>query len=147
MFLHDIKQPEGARKKKKIVGRGPGSGLGKTSGRGHKGQRSRAGRGILKSLEGGQSPLIRRMPKVGFNSKRPKVYQLVKLEDLTRLKEGSVVNAELLKSNGLIKSMRKPFKVLGNGEIQKALQVQAHCFSKSAEEKIVKAGGKASIIK
>ena len=79
MFLHDIKQPEGARKKKKIVGRGPGSGLGKTSGRGHKGQRSRAGRGILKSLEGGQSPLIRRMPKVGFNSKRPKVYQLVKL--------------------------------------------------------------------
>ena|SRR3989338_8809959 len=147
MYLHELKSPPGSRKRRKIVGRGPGSGHGKTSCRGQKGQNSRSGRGILLGLEGGQMPLIRRLPKVGFRSKRPVIYQLVTLESLSRIKEDTVINAEFLKSRGLIKSIFRPIKILGDGELKKPLMVQAHSFSKSAQEKIAKAGGKAEIIK
>ena len=142
MQVHDLRSPKGSRKRKRIVGRGIGSGRGKTSGRGENGQGSREGRGVLKSSEGGQISLIRRLPKVGFRSHRPKVYQLVQMESLTQFKDGSVVDAKTLKDKGLIKSMFKPYKVLGDGEIKKALNVQAYSFSKSASEKIQKAGGK-----
>lgn len=143
MQLHELKAPRGAHKRRKIVGRGPGSGHGKTSGKGHKGQKSRAGRATMRGSEGGQMSLLRRLPKVGFRSKRPVIYQLVNLKDLTRFKEGAVIDADFLKSHGLVKSTNRPIKVLGEGEIKKPLTVQANRFSKSAEEKIVKAGGKA----
>ncbi len=147
MQIHDLKSPPGSRKRRKIVGHGPGSGHGKTSCKGHKGQRCRSGRGIILGLEGGQMPLIRRLPKFGFRAKRHKYFQLVNLESLTRFKEGAVVNADFLKSHGLIKDISKPIKILGDGDIKKPLVVHAHCFSKGAEEKIVKAGGRAEVIK
>lgn len=146
MQLHELKPPRGAVKRRKIVGRGPGSGSGKTSGTGHKGQRSRSGRGIMRGSEGGQMSLLRRLPKVGFRSKNPIIYQFVNLKDLNRFKEGAVINAEFLKSHGLVKSLNRPVKILGEGDVKKAFTVQADRFSKSAEEKIVKAGGKAEII-
>ncbi|MFH1360255.1 MAG: 50S ribosomal protein L15 [Candidatus Omnitrophota bacterium] len=147
MYIHELKSPQGARKRRKIVGRGSGSGHGKTSGRGHKGQKARSGRGILNSLEGGQVPLIRRLAKFGFRSKNPKIHQLVKIESLSRFKEGTIIDANILKSHGLIKSARRTIKVLGDGEIKKSLTVCAHYFSKSAQEKIKQAGGKVEIIK
>src|SRR3989338_6416034 len=147
MQLHELKVPRGAHKRRKIVGRGPGSGHGKTSCRGHKGQRARSGRGIILGLEGGQMPLIRRLPKIGFRSKRHKFYQLVNLVSLTRFKEGTVVDTDFLKSHGLIKSISRPVKILGDGELKKPLMIHAHSFSKSAEDKIVKAGGKVEVIK
>ena len=142
MQVHELSAPKGSRKRKRIVGRGRGSGRGKTSKRGQTGQGSRTGRGIIASLEGGQMPLIRRLPKVGFRSYRPIVYQPVKLESLSCFKEGSVVDAFILKEKGFIKNVYKPYKVLGNGEIKKALTVEAYSFSKSASEKIEKSGGK-----
>ena len=146
MFVHELKSPKGARKRRKIVGRGRGSGHGKTSGRGQTGQNSRAGRGILFSLEGGQMHLIRRLPKVGFNSRRPMVYQIVPLNELNGFKDGDVVNAQALKTKGLIKSIRRPVKILNNGDISKRLTIQAQGFSKAAQEKIAKAGGKAEVV-
>lgn len=143
MFVHELKSPKGARKVRKIVGRGRGSGHGKTSGRGQTGQNSRAGRGILFSLEGGQMYLIRRLPKVGFNSRRPVVYQTVPLVELNGFKDGEVVNLQSLKAKGLIKSVRRPVKILNEGDLSKKLTVQVQNFSKTAQEKIVKAGGKA----
>ncbi len=142
MQIHDLKAPKGARKKKNIVGRGRGSGSGGTSGRGENGQRSRRGRGIVGSLEGGQMPLIRRLPKVGFRSKNPTIYQVVNIGDLNCFKENSVINAEILKSTGLIKSLNKPFKILGRGKISKPLIIQAKAVSKKAMAKIINAGGK-----
>ena len=146
MQLHELKSPIGSRKRRKIVGRGRGSGHGKTSCRGQKGQGARSGRGILGSLEGGQMPLIRRLPKVGFRSKRPILYQVVNLEQLNRFKDGTVVTPELLKTEGLIKSYNKPFKILGDGDIKKSLTVRTLSVSKSAQEKITKAGGKVEMI-
>ena len=145
MQLHELKPAPGAKRRRRIVGRGRGSGLGKTSGKGHKGQKARSGRGILRSLEGGQVPLIRRIPKLGFNSHRPLLYRIVKVEDLARFEEGTVT-AHDLKKSGLVKNIFKPYKILGNGELKKALTVQAYSFSKSAIEKIEKAGGKAQKI-
>ena len=143
MQLHELKSPKGSRKRRKIVGRGRGSGHGKTSGRGENGQKSRStGRTIVGSSEGGQMPLIRRLPKVGFRSHRPILNQVVRLEKLNQFKEGTVVNAEFLKAQGLIKSLNKPFKILGDGEIKKSLVIQAKSISKAAEDKILKAGGK-----
>lgn len=142
MQLHELKSPKGSRKRKKIVGRGPGSGLGKTSGRGANGQRSRSGRWSPKGSEGGQMRLIRRLPKVGFRSHRPIFNQVVNIEGLERFKAGDVVNAESLKEKGLISSVNKPVKILGVGEIKKSLTVQGVSISKSAQDKIVKAGGK-----
>ena len=146
MQLHELRSPVGSRKRRKIVGRGRGSGHGKTSCRGQKGQGARSGRGILGSLEGGQMPLIRRLPKLGFRSKRPILYQVVNLEQLNRFKDGIIVTPELLKTEGLIKSFNKPYKILGDGEIKKSLTVQAISISKTAQDKISKAGGKIEII-
>ncbi|MFA6379301.1 MAG: 50S ribosomal protein L15 [Candidatus Omnitrophota bacterium] len=146
MFLHELKAPKGSRKYKKPVGRGQGSGSGKTSGRGANGQKSRSGRAILHGLEGGQMPLIRRLPKFGFRRRNPTVCQIVNLDDLARFKDNEVVTLEVLKSKGLIKSVNKAVKILGTGDIKKALTVQAHSFSKSAEEKIKQAGGKSEIL-
>lgn len=143
MQLHELKSPKGSRKRKRIVGRGKGSGRGKTSGRGENGQKSRStGRTIVSSSEGGQMPLIRRLPKVGFRSHRPILNQVVRLEKLNQFEDGTVINMEFLKAQGLIKSLNKPFKILGDGEIKKSLVIQAKSISKTAEDKIVKAGGK-----
>jgi len=146
MFLHELKAPKGSNKHKKPVGRGQGSGSGKTSGRGTKGQKSRAGRAILHGLEGGQMPLIRRLPKFGFRRRNPFSYQVVNLDDLGRFKDNDVITLEVLKSKGLIKNVNKAVKILAMGDIKKALTVQAHSFSKSAEEKITQAGGKIEIL-
>ena len=147
MQLHELKSPKGSRKRRKIVGRGRGSGHGKTSGRGENGQKSRStGRTIVGSSEGGQMPLIRRLPKVGFRSHRPIFNQVVRLEKLNRFEDGTVVNAEFLKAQGLIKSLNKPFKILGDGEIKKSLVIQAKSISKTAEDKILKAGGKVEAV-
>ncbi len=146
MFLHDLKSPKGSRKRRKIVGRGQGSGHGKTSCKGMNGQNCRSGRAVILGSEGGQMSLIRRLPKVGFRSKNPIFYQVVKLDSLKKIKEGTVVDAAYLKSHGLIRSLNRPFKILGEGELKKALIVHANAFSKSAEEKIVQAGGKIETI-
>ena len=142
MYLHELKAPKGSRKRRKIVGRGQGSGHGKTSCRGQTGQMSRSGRAVILGSEGGQMPLIRRLPKVGFRRKDPLVYQIVKLSSLKKLKAGTVIDGEFLKSQGLIKSIYKPYKILGDGEVTKSWTIRASSFSKSAEEKILKAGGK-----
>lgn len=142
MFLHQLQSPIGSRKKRKIVGRGPGSGHGKTSGRGVKGQRARFSAATLPGSEGGQSPLIRRIPKFGFRSKNPTVYQVVNIQDLNKFDEGGIINKETLKKQGLIKSLNKPVKILGQGEITKRLVVQLAHISKTAREKLIKAGTK-----
>jgi len=147
MLLNTLKSPQGGRKRKKIVGRGPGSGHGKTSCRGENGQKSRAGRGIIGSLEGGQVPLIRRLPKVGFHSRNPRMNQIVNLSQLTKFKGGTIVNAEFLKSQGFIKSIRKPIKILGDGDIKKSLTFQVDNISKLAQDKIVQAGGEIEPVK
>ena len=145
--IHQLKSPPGARHRRKIVGRGQGSGHGGTSCRGNKGQNQRSGRGVILGSEGGQMPVIRRLPKVGFNSRDPKIYQVVKLASLSRFKEGTVIDANFLKSHGLIKSPHRLFKILGGGELKKPLIIHADSFSKSAQEKIVKIGGKAEVLK
>lgn len=142
MYLHEIKSPRGSRHRRKIVGRGPGSGHGKTSCRGQKGQGARSGRGILPGREGGQVPLIQRLPKVGFRSKSPTLYQVLNVGSLNRFDNGALVNAQVLKEKRLISSLNKPIKILGEGELQKSLTIQLDNFSESAKEKILKAGGK-----
>ena len=143
MQLQDLKSPKGSRKRRKIVGRGRGSGHGKTSCRGENGQKSRStGRFLVGSSEGGQMPLIRRLPKVGFRSKRPILNQIVPLTRLNKFENGTVINAEFLKKQGLIKSLNNPFKILGGGEITKSLVIQAKSISKTAQDKGIKAGGK-----
>jgi len=143
--LHNLASPVGSRKNKKILGRGSSSGHGKTSTRGSKGQTSRAGRDMYAGFEGGQTPLIRRIPKRGFNSRSKTIYQLVNLRDLTKLKETNLT-LELLETKGLIKHKEKLVKVLGDGEIKTAVTVQAHAFSKSAQDKITQAGGKVELV-
>jgi len=145
--LGEIKVPQGAVKRRKIVGRGPGSGHGKTSTRGQKGQRSRSGAHIHVEFEGGQMPLIRRVPKRGFTSRFKKVSQVVNLSGLSSFKENSVVTPVELYKEGVIKDEKAAVKILGDGEISKALTVKAQAFSTSAAEKIAKAGGKTEIIK
>lgn len=144
--LHNLGMPPGAHKRKKLLGRGPGSGHGKTSTRGSKGQTSRAGRHFYIGFEGGQSPLIRRMPKRGFTSVFKKIYQIVNLEDIAKIKESSNINLELLEKKGLIKNKDKLVKILGRGMLKNPLTVQAHAFSKKAALAIQDAGGKAEII-
>lgn len=142
MQLQDLKSPKGSRKRRKIVGRGKGSGHGKTSGRGENGQKSRStGRATVGSSEGGQMPLIRRLPKVGFRSHRPILNQVVRIEKLNKFEKGTLINAEFLKVQGIIKSINKPFKILGDGEITKSLVIQVKSISKTAQDKIIKAGG------
>lgn len=147
MKLHTLMPNEGSTKTRKRVGRGPGSGLGKTSGRGEKGQNARSGGGVRPGFEGGQTPLFRRIPKRGFSNARFKIrYAIINLSDLNNFEDGTEVSLELLKDMGIIKKELSGLKVLGNGEIEKKLTVKAHKFSKTAIEKIVKIGGKAEVI-
>jgi len=146
MRLSDLRPAKGANKKIKRKGCGTGSGHGKTSGRGHKGAGSRSGTNRRFGFEGGQMPLIRRTPKVGFNAKFPDNYQIVNVEQLKHFKDGDVVDPKLMKEKNIVKSAEGLVKILGNGEIKKSLTVSAHRFSKSAAEKIANAGGKAQLI-
>ncbi len=146
MQLHELKPAEGATKDRKRVGRGPGSGHGKTSCRGHKGQKSRSGARTRRGFEGGQMPLQRRLPKRGFTNIFRKEYALVKLYQLEKFAEGSVITPEMLASEGLIKKLGQPVKILGDGDLSKGLTVQAHKFSASAREKISACGGKAEVL-
>lgn len=140
-----LKPPVGAHKRKKLLGRGPGSGHGKTSTRGSKGQTSRSGRDFYLGFEGGQTPMIRRFPKRGFFNISRKEYQIVNVSSLNKLK-ASEVTPELLEQKGLIKNKEKPIKILGEGELTHAVVVKAHAFSQKASDMISKAGGKAEVI-
>ena len=147
MKLNELEKNVGATQKRKIVGRGRGSGLGKTSGKGHKGQNARSGGGVRPVFEGGQTPLYRRLPKKGFNNTRfATVYAVINVSDLNRFDNGTVVSPALLKEVGLIKNQLDGIKVLGNGELTKKLTVQAHKFSKTAQEKIEKSGSKIEVM-
>lgn len=146
MKLHEIK-PRINKKKKKRIGRGPGSGHGKTSCRGHKGQKARTGFELKAGFEGGQMPLIRRIPKRGFTNKFRKVYQIVNLGQLNQaFDKGALVTLEVLKEKGLISKINVPVKVLGDGELDKPFVIKVHKFSKKAKEEIEKIGGKAELI-
>jgi large subunit ribosomal protein L15 len=142
--LHNLKAPKGAHKKKKLLGRGPSSGHGKTSTRGNKGQTSRAGRDFYPGFEGGQMPLIRKIPKRGFRSRRPLRYQIINLKDLNRV-DDKVITPELLEESRLIKNKRKPIKILGEGSISKPITIKGVAISKTAREKIQQAGGTCSL--
>jgi large subunit ribosomal protein L15 len=144
MNLSNIHAPKKATESRKRVGRGMGSGMGKTSTRGHKGQRSRSGSRMIRGFEGGQMPLHRRMPKRGFTNVFRKEYAIVSLEKLGALGE-STINPDVLRKAGIIKA-KLPVKVLGDGELSSPLTVSAHKFSKSAQEKITKAGGKVEVL-
>ncbi|OIO32432.1 MAG: 50S ribosomal protein L15 [Candidatus Omnitrophica bacterium CG1_02_40_15] len=147
MKIQDLRPAIGARKRRKIVGRGPGSGHGKTSTRGHKGQMSRSGAGRSPGFEGGQMPLIRKLPKRGFR-RRPKAgYSIVNLEMLSKLKKEALITIELLKEKGMIKGVVNYLKILGKGEIKVPVHIKAHAFSKSVEEKIKAVGGKCEVLK
>jgi large subunit ribosomal protein L15 len=144
MNLSNIHAPKKATTKRKRVGRGMGSGMGKTSTRGHKGQRSRTGSRMIRGFEGGQMPLHRRMPKRGFTNIFRKEYNIVSLERLAELGE-TTINPDVLRKAGVIKT-KHPVKILGDGELSVALTVSAHKFSKTAQEKITKAGGKVEVL-
>ena len=147
MKLHTIKPAEGATFTRKRVGRGIGSGLGKTSGKGHKGQNARSGGGVRQGFEGGQLPLFRRLPKRGFSNAMFKTeYAVINLSDLNKFEDGAVITPELLKEMGLVKKQLNGIKVLGNGKLEKKLVVKAHKFSNVAKEQIEKLGGKAEVI-
>jgi large subunit ribosomal protein L15 len=145
MELHDLQPAKGSKKNRRRVGRGTGSGLGKTSGRGHGGAGSRSGWTSRPGREGGQMPLYRRIPKRGFHNIFRTAYQVVNVSELTRC-SGEEITKESLKTAGLISKLKEPVKILGNGEIAEALTVKAQAFSKSAKEKIEKAGGKAEVV-
>jgi len=144
MNLSNIRAPRKASENKKRVGRGMGSGMGKTSTRGHKGQRSRSGSRMMRGFEGGQMPLHRRLPKRGFTNIFREEYSIVNLEKLALLGE-STINPDVLRKAGVISTKRR-VKILGDGELKSAITVQAHKFSKSAQEKITKAGGKFEVL-
>ncbi len=146
MKLHELKPAAGARKTRRRVGRGPGSGRGKTAGRGEKGQRSRSGYSSQRGFEGGQMPLHRRLPKRGFVNIFRKEYRTVNVERLNGLEAGTIVTLEILQKAGLVKKGRDDVKILGHGDLNVALTVQAHKFSKTAVQKIEAAGGKTETI-
>ena len=147
MKLNELQRNIGATHAKKRVGRGSGSGLGKTSGRGQKGQKARSGGSINPVFEGGQLPLYRRIPKRGFkNAKFRTVYATINVEDLNVFEDGTVVTPALLKDTGLLKKQLDGVKVLGNGKLEKKITIQANKFSTSALEKIKEAGSKAEVI-
>ena len=145
MKLQQLSPAEGSTHERKRIGRGHGSGQGKTAGKGHKGQKARAGRGMQIGFEGGQMPLQRRVPKRGFNNIFAQEKAMVNVSALNAFEDGAVVNAAALQQAGLIRAVAF-VKVLGNGELTKKLTVQASAFSKSAQEKIEAAGGKAEVI-
>lgn len=146
MKLHELKPAEGSRKARKRVGRGIGSGHGKTAGRGHKGQKARSGGGVPIGFEGGQMPLYRRLPKRGFKNPTRKEYAIVNLETLNRFEDGAVITPEFLKEQGVVKNLKDGLKILGDGELKVKLTVKAHKFSQSALSKIEAAGGKTEVI-
>ena len=147
MKLHELEKNLGATHRKKILGRGRGSGLGKTSGKGHKGQNARSGGGVRAVFEGGQTPLYRRIPKRGFNNYEFRTeYAVINVSDLNRFENGTVVTPALLKEVGLVNKELNGVKVLGNGKLEKKLTVQASKFSKSAKEKIEASGSKIEVM-
>jgi len=146
MKLHELQPAPGSRKKAVRVGRGIGSGNGKTSGRGHKGQKARSGGGVRLGFEGGQTPLFRRLPKRGFTNINRKEYAVVNLDKLNRFEDGTEVTPELLLETGVISKLKSGVKILGKGQIEKKLTVKAHKFSASAKEAIEAAGGKTEVI-
>lgn len=146
MKLHELKANPGARSTRKRVGRGHGSGLGKTSGKGHKGQNARSGGGVAPGFEGGQTPIYRRLPKRGFTNFTRKEYVGVNLELLNRFEDGMEVTPEILAETGLVKKQLNGIKILGEGKLEKKLVVKAHKFSKTAKEAIEQAGGSAEVI-
>jgi len=146
MNLHELSPAPGSKKVRTRVGRGIGSGLGKTSGRGHKGQNSRSGGGVRTGFEGGQMPLYRRLPKRGFKNVFAKQFAEVNVSELNRFEDGAVVDPVALIEAGILKNVQDGVRILGNGEITKKLNVTANGFTKSAEEKITAAGGKVEVI-
>lgn len=146
MRIHDLSPAEGSRKKRKRVGRGPGSGHGKTACRGHKGQNSRSGGGVRPGFEGGQMPIHRRLPKRGFTNLFKKEYLLVNLGDLKGFEESKIIDREALESAGLIKKKAAGIKLLGGGDIHSPVVIRVDKVSRSAREKIETAGGKVEII-
>ena len=146
MRIHELHAPAGSTKAPKRVGRGQGTGQGTTAGRGMNGQNSRSGGGVRLGFEGGQMPLYRRLPKRGFNNKWAKEYAEINVSDLNRFENDTVVDFELMLQSGLVKQVKDGVKVLGNGDLEKKLTVKAVKFSKSAAEKIEKAGGKVEVI-
>jgi large subunit ribosomal protein L15 len=146
MNLSTLRAPRKSSENRKRVGRGMGSGMGKTSTRGHKGQRSRSGSRSMRGFEGGQMPLHRRLPKRGFTNIFRVEYEVVNLEKLASLKATGEITPEVLRKAGMVSSKKALVKVLGQGELSKAVTVHAHKFSKSAQEKIEKAGGKIQVV-
>ena len=146
MKLHELAPAPGSKKTRTRVGRGLGSGLGKTSGKGHKGQKARAGGGVRPGFEGGQKPLYLRLPKRGFHNKFGKDYVEINVGDLERFEAGAEIDLVTLIEVGMVKKVRDGLRILGNGEISKALTIKANGFSKSATEKIQAAGGKVEVI-
>ncbi len=144
--LHRLRPPRKSRHSRKRVGRGIGSGMGKNSGRGTDGQNSRSGGGVRPGFEGGQMPLYRRLPKVGFNNPFRLQYSIVNIGDLNRFAAGEEITVERLEDEGLVKNVRDGVKILGNGELEISLTVRAHKFSESARRKINDAGGRAEVI-
>ena len=146
MKLFELSPADGSVKDVKRIGRGHGSGNGKTAGKGHKGQNARSGGGVRPGFEGGQMPMTRRIPKRGFNNIFATKYSTVNVSDLDKFVDGTVVDAELLAASGLVKNTANGVKILGNGELTKNLTVKASAFSASAKEKIEEAGGKAEVM-
>lgn len=146
MKLHELSPVEGSKKDAKRIGRGHGSGWGKTSGKGHKGQKARAGRGMRVGFEGGQMPLQRRIPKRGFNNIFAKEIVSINVGSLNRFEDGAVVDANALVDAGLVKNYFDGIKILGNGELKKNITVKVDAYSESAKAKIEAAGGKAEVI-
>ncbi|WP_391118437.1 MULTISPECIES: 50S ribosomal protein L15 [unclassified Psychrobacillus] len=146
MKLHELKPAEGSRSSRKRIGRGIGSGTGKTSGKGHKGQNARSGGGVRPGFEGGQNPLFRRLPKRGFTNINRKEFAIVNLDTLNRFEEGTEVTPALLIETGVVSSEKSGIKILGNGTLDKKLTVKAHKFSASAKEAIENAGGQTEVV-
>ena len=147
MKLEELGQWGSPQKKGKLLGRGPGTGHGKTCGKGHKGQKARSGGSISPGFEGGQMPLIRRVPKRGFTSLNKKEYVIINLKDLNKFKKGAKITPELLMEKGFYKKNNSKIKILGMGELKNPLDLKAHSFSKDAQEKIKSAGGTFEIVK
>lgn len=146
MKLHELKPSEGSRKVRNRVGRGIGSGNGKTAGKGHKGQNARSGGGVRPGFEGGQMPLFQRLPKCGFTNINRKDYAIVNVDKLNDFAEGTEVTPELLLETGVISKLNAGVKILGNGKLEKKLTVKANKFSASAKEAVEAAGGTAEVI-
>jgi large subunit ribosomal protein L15 len=146
MKLHELKPSEGSRSTRNRVGRGIGSGNGKTAGKGHKGQNARSGGGVRPGFEGGQNPLFRRLPKRGFTNINRKEFAIVNLDTLNRFEEGTEVTPALLIETGVVSSEKSGIKILGNGTLDKKLTVKAHKFSASAKEAIENAGGSTEVV-